>query len=58
MSEWHHIQCLALSQAKNIKSTIVAARFSEAPITLVQQLEHQLVDMTTNFLAWLNAYKS
>lgn len=57
MSECHHIQCLTLYQAKNIESTITLARFNETPINLVQQLELQLLDMTTSFIAWFNARK-
>ncbi|XP_062191363.1 protein ALTERED PHOSPHATE STARVATION RESPONSE 1-like [Phragmites australis] len=58
MSECHQIQCHALSQAKNIDSTITAARFSEAHIDLIKQLELQLLDITASFAAWFNAQKS
>ncbi|KAL6661957.1 hypothetical protein ACP70R_001341 [Stipagrostis hirtigluma subsp. patula] len=58
MSDCHQIQCHAWSQAINIDSTIAAARFSEAQIDLVKQLELQLLDSTASFAAWINAQKS
>ncbi|KAK1606937.1 hypothetical protein QYE76_030610 [Lolium multiflorum] len=58
MSECHQIQCHALSQAKNIDSNIAAARFSEAHIGLIKQLELQLLDLVASFAAWVNAQKS
>ncbi|XP_047045992.1 protein ALTERED PHOSPHATE STARVATION RESPONSE 1-like [Lolium rigidum] len=58
MSECHQIQWHALSQAKNIDSNIAAARFSEAHIGLMKQLELQLLDLVASFAAWVNAQKS
>lgn len=58
MSECHQIQCHALSQAKNMDSTIAAARFSEAHMDLIKRLELQLLDLIASFAAWVNAQKS
>ncbi|TVU09660.1 hypothetical protein EJB05_43147, partial [Eragrostis curvula] len=58
MSECRQIQCHALSQAKNIGSTIVVASFGEAQIDLVKQLEVQLLDLITSFVVWFNAQKA
>uniref|UniRef100_A0ACD6ALG6 Uncharacterized protein n=1 Tax=Avena sativa TaxID=4498 RepID=A0ACD6ALG6_AVESA len=58
MSECHQIQCHALSQAKNIDSTVASARFSETHINLIKRLELQLLDLVASFVAWVNALKS
>jgi hypothetical protein len=58
MSECHQIQCHALSQAKNIDSTVAAARFSETHINLIKCLELQLLDLVASFATWVNAQKN
>ncbi|WVZ51246.1 hypothetical protein U9M48_002406 [Paspalum notatum var. saurae] len=58
LSKCHQIQCHAMSQAKNIDSTMAAAKFSKAHMDLVKQLVFQLMDMTTSFATWFNAQKS
>ncbi|KAJ1256389.1 hypothetical protein BS78_K039600 [Paspalum vaginatum] len=57
MSKCHHIQCHAMSQAKNIDSAMAAAKFREAHMHLLKRLEFQLLDMTTSFAAWFRAQK-
>uniref|UniRef100_A0A8I6Y9K7 DUF632 domain-containing protein n=2 Tax=Hordeum vulgare subsp. vulgare TaxID=112509 RepID=A0A8I6Y9K7_HORVV len=58
MSECHKIQCHAMSQAKNIDSTVAATRFSEAHIDLIKRLELELLDLVASFAAWVNGQTS
>ncbi|KAJ1256388.1 hypothetical protein BS78_K039500 [Paspalum vaginatum] len=58
MSKCHQIQCHAMSQAKNVDSTMAAAKFSKAHMDLVKQLTFQLMDMNTSFATWFSAQKS
>ncbi|XP_034601386.1 uncharacterized protein [Setaria viridis] len=58
MSECHEMQCHVLSHAKNIDSTMAAARINEDHTDLIKYLEVQLLGMTANFTGWFDAQKS
>ncbi|CAL5000659.1 unnamed protein product [Urochloa decumbens] len=58
ISECHQIQCHVLSHAKDIDSTVAAARFNEDDMDLIKHLEVQLLDLTFNLARWFNAQKS
>uniref|UniRef100_A0A0E0LXR6 DUF632 domain-containing protein n=1 Tax=Oryza punctata TaxID=4537 RepID=A0A0E0LXR6_ORYPU len=58
MSKCHQIQCHALFQAKNLDSKLDCARFSEAHMDLIKQLELQLLELISSFATWVNAQKS
>ncbi|RWW14360.1 hypothetical protein GW17_00021875 [Ensete ventricosum] len=58
MSECHHIQCQAISEAKNLDSILSGVKLSDAYMDVIKQLEFKLVDWTTNFSAWVAAQRS
>ncbi|CAO2207539.1 unnamed protein product [Urochloa humidicola] len=58
ISECHQMQCHVLFHAKDIDSTVIAARFNEDDIDLIKHLEVQLLDLTANLARWFNAQKS
>lgn len=58
MLECHQIQLHAISQAKNIDSMIDAAKFGDAHMDLIKQLELQLLDWIACFVAWVSAQKN
>ncbi|KAJ1256376.1 hypothetical protein BS78_K038700 [Paspalum vaginatum] len=47
-----------MSQAKNIDSTMAAAKLSESHMDLVKQLEFQMMDMTTSFATWFSGRRA
>ncbi|CAL5014011.1 unnamed protein product [Urochloa decumbens] len=58
ISECHQIQCHVLSHAKDIDSTVAAARFNGDDMDLIKHLEVHLLDLTFNLARWFNAQKS
>ncbi|XP_009392341.2 protein ALTERED PHOSPHATE STARVATION RESPONSE 1 [Musa acuminata AAA Group] len=58
MSECHHIQCQAISEAKNLDSILSGVKLSDAYMDAVKQLEFKLVDWISNFSAWVAAQRS
>ncbi|CAO2200414.1 unnamed protein product [Urochloa humidicola] len=52
MSECHKMHCHVLSHAKYTDSTMAVARFNEDDIDLIEHLEVQLLDLTTNLARW------
>ncbi|CAD5187410.1 unnamed protein product [Musa acuminata subsp. malaccensis] len=58
MSECHHIQCQAISEAKNLDSIVNGVKLDDIHMDAIKQLELDLVDWITNFSAWVTAQRS
>ncbi|CAO2207540.1 unnamed protein product [Urochloa humidicola] len=58
MLECHQMQCHVLSYAKDIDSTVAAARFNRDDVDLIKHLEVQFLDLTANLARWFIAQKS
>ncbi|XP_074556506.1 uncharacterized protein LOC141812374 isoform X2 [Curcuma longa] len=55
MSECHHIQYQAISQAKNLAAVVTGGKFSDADA--IKHIELVLAEWITNFSIWVSAQK-
>ncbi|XP_042446088.1 protein ROLLING AND ERECT LEAF 2-like [Zingiber officinale] len=55
MSECHHIQYQAISQAKNLDSVVSGGKFSDADA--IKRIELVMAEWITNFSIWVTAQK-
>ncbi|RWV97502.1 hypothetical protein GW17_00039703 [Ensete ventricosum] len=58
MSECHHIQCQAISEAKNLDSIVNGVKLDDIHMDAIKQLELDMVDWVANFAAWVTAQRS
>ncbi|XP_010941397.1 uncharacterized protein [Elaeis guineensis] len=58
MLECHHIQCQAVSEAKNLDSIVSGGKLNDSHMEATKQLELELLDWVGNFFAWVYAQKS
>ncbi|WOK94649.1 hypothetical protein Cni_G03354 [Canna indica] len=58
MSECHHIQSQAISEAKNLDSILSGVKLTDAHMDAVKQLQLVMTDWITNFSNWVFAQRS
>ncbi|XP_072995236.1 uncharacterized protein [Typha latifolia] len=58
MSECHHTQCQAISEAKNLDSVLSGAKLSDSHVAAAKQLELELWDWIANFSSWIDAQRN
>ncbi|WOL18906.1 hypothetical protein Cni_G27703 [Canna indica] len=58
MSECHHVQCQAISEAKNLDSIVNGVKLTDVHMDAIKQLEMSMVDLIASFSAWVTAQRS
>ncbi|KAG6526546.1 hypothetical protein ZIOFF_016536 [Zingiber officinale] len=57
LSKCHHIQCQAISEAKNLDSIIDGVKLNDH-MDEIKRLEMAIVDLDVHFSGWVNAQRS